>query len=172
MRILRPLFSIAVLGVVIFAIYHFLILPVFFPHAKLIHMIDPDSLLVKENGKLKIVQMIGADSPELTGPLKGHQCDDYKVLSAAAGYFKTNREISLVIDGKAGEKDVYGRDLLYVYLPDGSLYNEKLLKDGLAREFNPENKDYKYKNDFLKAQEQAKANGAGIWDPKGCNGGF
>ena len=172
MRILRPFFYIAVLGLVIFAIYHFFILPFLFPNARLIHMIDPDSLLVKENGKLKIVQLIGADAPEITGPLKGRQCDDYTALSGAAAYFKTSREISLAIDGKSGEKDIYGRELRYVYLPDGTLYNEKLLSDGFARESNPENADYKLKNDFIKAQEEAKANGLGIWDPKGCNGGF
>jgi micrococcal nuclease len=172
MRILRPLFTIAVLGLITFAVYQFIILPVFFPKAKLIHMIDPDSLLVKENGKLKIVQLIGADSPELTGSQKGRQCGDYMALSGAAAYFKTNREINLAIDGKAGEKDVYGRELRYIYLPDGALYNEKLLKDGFAKESNPQNADYKYKNDFLKAQEDAKAEGTGIWDPKGCNGQF
>jgi micrococcal nuclease len=172
MRILRPVFSIAVLGLAVFALYQFLILPVFFPKAKLIHMIDPDSLLVKENGKLKVVQLIGADAPELTGRLKGRQCGDYMALSGAAAYFKTGRVISLAGDGKAGEKDIYGRELRYVYLPDGALYNEKLLQDGFARQSNPGNADYKHKTDFLKAQEEAKAKGTGIWDPKGCNGRF
>jgi micrococcal nuclease len=172
MRFLRPLFTIAVLGLVIFAIYQFMILPLFSPKVKLIHMIDPDSLLVKENGVLKIVQLIGADAPELTGPLKGRQCFDYKALSGAATYFKANREISLGIDGKAGEKDVFGRDLRYIYLPDGTLYNEKLIRDGFARESNPKNTDYKMKDALLKAQEEAKVSGAGIWEPKGCNGAF
>lgn len=172
MRILRPLFSIAVLALIIFAIYNFLVLPNLRPKTKLIHMIDPDSLIVMENEKLMKVQLIGADSPELTGALKGRQCDDYKVLSAAASYFETNREISLGVDGKAGEKDIYGRDLRYVTLPNGTVYNQKLLADGLARESNPQNTDYKLKNDFLKAQGEAKEKGLGIWKAEGCNGKF
>jgi len=172
MRILRPLFTIAVLGLIIFAVYQFYIIPMFFSNAKLLHLVDADTLLVRENGKIKIVQLIGVDAPELTGPKKSRQCFDSSAKSSAAAYFRTNREIKFSIDGKAGEKDIYGRDLRYVYLPDGTLYNEKLLKDGLAVESNPENTDYKYKSEFLKAQEEARANGLGIWDPKGCNGRF
>ena len=169
---MRPIFWIGILGLVIYGIYQWMILPFFFPSAKILHMIDADSLIVREGGKIKLVQMIGADAPELTGALKGHQCYDKKSLTAAASYFKTNRDIKLTIDGKAGEKDSYGRALRYVYLPDGAVYNEKLIKDGLAKESNPQNTDYKLKSDFLKAQEEAKAKGLGIWNAKECNGKF
>ncbi len=172
MRFLKPIFTIFVLGLIIYGLYQWFIIPFFFQNAKLLHLIDADTLMVKENGKIKLVQLIGADAPELTGPLQGHQCLDFQSLSGAAAYFKSGRDIRLTIDGMAGEKDIYGRELRYVYLPNGDLYNEKLIKDGLARESNPQNADYKMKNDFLKAQDEAKAHGTGLWDPKGCNGKF
>jgi micrococcal nuclease len=146
--------------------------PYLLPDVKIIHMIDPDSLIVRENGKLMLVQLIGADAPELTGRDKSPQCYDSEALKKAAAYFTVNRNISLSIDGKAGEKDQYGRDLRYVYLQDGSLYNENLLKEGLAKESNPQNTEYKFRDEFLRAQEAAKSGNSGIWNANGCQGQF
>ncbi len=170
MRFLRLLLTLAVLGAICYGAYVFLIQPLFFPDVKILHMIDPDSLLVKENGKLKLIQLIGADAPELTGPAKGHQCFDSEAVNRAAALFASDRKISLMTDEKVGETDKYGRSLRYVYLPDGSSYNEKLLKEGLARESNPENRDYKFKNEFAMAQEEAKRDSKGIW--ASCSGQF
>jgi len=173
MRIFKPIFTILALGLVIYGIYQFLLIPMLFGgSAKLISMIDPDTLLVRENGKLMYVQLIGADAPELTGPNKNHQCNDSRSLKLAADIFRTNRQISLSIDGKAGEKDDSGRNLRYVSLPDGTSYNGLLIKDGLAKESNPKNVDYKLKDEFLKDQEEAKSKSIGIWDENGCGGKF
>jgi|WetSurMetagenome_2_1015567.scaffolds.fasta_scaffold77839_1 micrococcal nuclease len=173
MRIFKPIFTILVLGLIIYGLYQFLVIPALFGGgAKLVSMIDPDTLLVKENGKLMFVQLIGADAPELTGPNKSRQCDDSRSLKLAADIFRTNRQISLSIDGKAGEKDDLGRNLRYVNLPDGTSYNGLLIKDGLAVESNPKNIDYKLKDEFLKDQEEAKSKGTGIWDANGCGGRF
>jgi len=160
------------LAAVCYGTYWFFFKPYFSPEVKIVHMIDPDSLLVKENGKLEMVQLIGVDAPELTGKAKGHQCFDSQAMKKAAEIFASGRQISLGIDGKAGERDKYGRILRYVYLSDGTFYNEKLLKDGLAKESNPNNGDYKFKNEFLLAQDSAKASKTGIWNEKSCNGRF
>jgi micrococcal nuclease len=172
MRIFRFLSTLVILALISYGIYCFFIQPNFFPEIKLVHMIDPDSLIVSEKGKLQGVQLIGVDAPELTGLAKGRQCGDSESLKKAAELFKSSRLISLSPDGKAGEKDIYGRNLAYVYLEDGTLYNEKLLLAGLAKESNPQNKDYKFRDRFLKAQDDAKAQSAGIWAANGCNGNF
>jgi len=172
MRLIKPILTILVLSLVIYGIYYFLLLPMLLGNVKLISMIDPDTLLVKENGKMETVQLIGVDAPEKTGPAKSPQCYDSQAMRKAAEIFKTNRQISLTIDGKAGETDQYGRELRYVYLSDGTLYNGLLIKDGLAKESNPRNVDYKFKNEFVNDQEEAVATAAGIWDPKGCAGRF
>jgi micrococcal nuclease len=166
------LFVLFVLTLSIYAAYVYWIVPNFFPGTKIVHMIDPDSLIVMENGKLSLVQLIGVDAPELTGSAKGRQCYYETALSKAADYFNEQRSVSLSADGKAGEKDIYGRDLRYVYLGDGSLYNEKLLQDGIAKESNPENRDYKFKERFLQAQDEAKRDGKGLWYPDTCAGQF
>lgn len=170
MRIFKPLFTILALGLIIYGIYQLLIIPMLFSGAKLVSMIDPDTLLVRENGKYFFVQLIGADAPERTGSNKSPQCYDGESIKQAADMFRTNRQINLTIDGKAGEKDSSGRNLRYVYLPDGTSYNGLLIKNGLAKESNPNNADYKLKDEFQKDQEEAKSKGIGIWDSNGCNG--
>lgn len=172
LRILRPVLTIVLLGIAIFFIYQWLILPLFFAQARVVHLIDADTLLVQERGRLKRVQLIGADAPELTGPQKAYQCYDNEALRQAADFFAKERSVSLSIDGKAGEKDVHGRDLRYVTLADGRMYNLLLLENGLAIESNPFKKEYKHQKDFLRAQEEAKAAGLGLWDARGCGGRF
>ena len=174
MRILKPIFTILVLSLVIFGIYEYFIFPVLNRNnVTLVHMIDPDSLLVRENGKVKVVQLIGADAPELTGLNKDRQCYDYQARRLAAlRYFSGDRTVKLTADGQLGDKDVYNRELRYVTLANGTLYNEEIIKDGLAKESNPQNKDYKEKEEFLKAQADAQSAGVGIWNKRTCRGQF
>ena len=58
--------------------------------------------------------------------------------------------------------DDYGRTLAYVFLPDGSMVNEKLLQSGLAYclYWMP---NVKYEARLLKAQRQAMQNRCGMW---------
>lgn len=136
-------------------------------------MEDPDTLLVRVGGKLKKVQLIGVDAPELTGRYKDHQCFDREAKAqAAAKYFSSKREVILESDNVVGDKDIHNRNLRYVKLIDGTLLNEVLLRDGLAKVYNPENKSLKYKEAFLKAEHEARKAGMGIWDQNGCKGLF
>jgi micrococcal nuclease len=174
MRILKPIFTILVLALIIFGIYQYFIFPVLNKNnVSLVYLIDPDSLLVRENGKVHLVQLIGADAPELTGPNKDRQCYDYQARRLAAlKYFGESRSIKLVSDPKAGDKDINNRDLRYVYLSNNVLYNEELIKDGLAKESNPQNKPYKEQADFFKSQTAAQNSGIGIWNFQTCRGRF
>ena len=58
--------------------------------------------------------------------------------------------------------DRYGRLLAYVYLPDGRMLNEFLLKEGYATVYTfPPN--VKYVDRFRRAQEYARERGKGFW---------
>ena len=50
---------------------------------------------------------------------------------------------------------------VYLYV-DGNLYNQKLLKDGLAI-LNVEKANTSLLNELVNAQKQAKTNNIGIW---------
>jgi endonuclease YncB( thermonuclease family) len=174
MRVLRLLVTLILLGLIVFAVYQWLIVPFTKKDAVLIHLIDPDTLIVKEDGKLKLVQLIGIDAPELTGPSKGHQCYDLRAKRVAAmKYFSDNRVIYLSKDDKIGDKDIYNRDLRYVRLADGSMLNINLLQDGLAKIYDPPgNPEFKFIKDFYKAQGEAQQKKLGIWNDNICDGKF
>ncbi len=168
MRILRPLISLAILALVIFLLYQYVLWPFFFQNkAKIVHMIDPDSYIVMQNGKLSKVQLIGADAPETTflDGEKVRQCFGGESKDLAANlFFKNNREVTLESDPDAGEKDIHGRDLKYVYLADGRMLNEELIKEGLARVYFDEDHAYSKHDSFETLQEVAKDETKGLWD--------
>ncbi len=168
MRFIRPLISIAILALAIFLLYQFVLWPFFFQNkAKIVHMIDPDSYIVMQDGMLKKIQLIGVDAPEAT-TVKGKkvkQCFSGEAKDLAANlFFRENREITMENDSDAGEKDIYGRELKYVYLADGRLLNEETLKEGLARVYFDKDHAYSKKDSFELIQEQAKDEEKGLWD--------
>ncbi len=167
MNIIRPLLSVAILALVVFLLYQFVLLPFFFENkAKIVHMIDPDSYVVMENGELKNVQLIGVDTPEKT-KVNGkniEQCYSAEAKQLAANlFFSDSREVKLESDVKAGGEDDFGRELRYVYLEDGSLLNEELIKKGLARVYYDGENEYSKKADFESAQKTAKDDKEGLW---------
>lgn len=102
------------------------------------------------------VRLIGVDAPE-TNP-------EREPYGEEAGRFTREslegREVTLEFD--AEKKDDYGRLLAYVYLPDGSMFNETLLREGYAQiaTFVP---NTRYVDRFGDAQEEAREARRGIW---------
>src|SRR5699024_8806699 len=77
---------------------------------------------------------------------------------AASGYSKahlTDKDIHLEYDKE--KEDHYGRTLAYVWLDKETLFNEELVRKGLAREkyYAPNGK---YRDLFEKAEQEAKNN--------------
>ena len=72
----------------------------------------------------------------------------------------TNQDVFLEYDKE--KEDRYGRVLAYVWLDKKTMFNEQLVKEGLAREkyFAPNGK---YKNVFKEAEAAAKAEHKNIW---------
>lgn len=138
-------------------------------NATAIHMEDPDTLIVRIDGKYKKVQLIGVDSPEITGPRNNiKQCFSGEALKGASAYFKTNRQVELEIDEAVGEMDESGRLLRYVKLPDGTNLNSELIAQGLAKHWN--NPGIKYNEVFSEAEKEARRDLKGLWSVKTCAG--
>ena len=104
------------------------------------------------------VRLIGVDTPE-TNPEQGVQPlgPDATAFSEAN---LLNEEVALEFD--AEKQDRYDRLLAYVYLPDGTMFNETLLREGYAQvaTFPP---NTRYVDRFEDAQEEAREAGRGIW---------
>jgi micrococcal nuclease len=93
------------------------------------HFVDGDTIAVNMNGKVEKVRFVGVDTPETHKPNTPVQCYG----PAAAAFTKNtigSRRVRLVSDPLSTDRDRYGRLLRYVYLPDGTLLNEKLIQEG------------------------------------------
>jgi micrococcal nuclease len=117
------------------------------------------------------VRLIGVDTPETHKPNTPVQCYG----PAAAAFTKNtiaNQPIRLVSDSLSTDRDRYNRLLRYVYLTDGSNFNEKLIQNGYGfyYPYFPFTKSDQFAADQLAAQTAHK----GLWgncSPKPTDGG-
>lgn len=132
--------------------------PVLTTEAKVIRVIDGDTIEVDIDGKSYKVRYIGIDTPETVHPTRGEE--PYGREACAK-----NREL---VEGKVvrlekdvSETDKYGRLLRYVWVGD-LLVNAELVRLGYAQvtTYPP---DVKYQDLFLKLQREAREAGRGLW---------
>ncbi|MHC4138381.1 MAG: thermonuclease family protein [Planctomycetota bacterium] len=137
-------------------------------------VIDGDVIQVIYGGVEKRVRLIGIDAPESRidrKAMKDANMSEYDIetiveMGAEAkayvnGLIKRGDFITIEFDIK--EMDRYGRLLCYVYLSNGKMLNEEIVKAGYANvKTIPPN--VKYKDKFLKAFKYAKETKRGLWD--------
>ncbi len=127
---------------------------------KVISVTDGDTFKINYNGKETKVRLIGVDTPESVHP---DTTKNTEYGEEASNYTKNliqNKTIKLEFD--VSQTDKYGRLLAYVYLENGEMLNEKLLKEGYAKVATyPPN--VKYVERFEKLQKQARENKIGFW---------
>ena len=93
------------------------------------HFIDGDTISVNMNGQAESVRFIGVDTPETHKPNTPVQC--YGPEAAAFTKATIGRQsVRLVSDSLSTDRDRYNRLLRYVYLPDGTDLDEKLIQIG------------------------------------------
>ena len=121
---------------------------------------DGDTIKVSpEIDGIEDVRFIGIDTPETAGSPRGGQ--PYGEEASEFSEEKLGgRSVKLRFD--AEKKDQYDRLLAYVYLPDGSMFNETLLREGYAQvaTFPP---NVRHLNRFETIQRTAREAGRGIW---------
>ena len=119
-------------------------------------VIDGDTFEISGDER---VRLIGVDTPETVKP--GTFPEPYG--QEASDFTKSKLEgqhVELVFDVQ--ERDQYGRFLAYVYLDDGTFFNELLVREGYGMVYTvPPN--VAHRDTFLEAQRYAMENGLGIW---------
>jgi micrococcal nuclease len=125
-------------------------------HVTVKRVVDGDTF---ETGDGEKVRMIGVDTPESVKP--NHPVEPYgKEASAYTKQLLTGKKVLLRFDVEP--RDKYGRLLAYVYLPDGTFVNEKLVREGYARILTiPPN--VRHAELFLQAEREARAQNRGLW---------
>jgi micrococcal nuclease len=116
---------------------------------------DGDSLQCAEN-KMR-VRLLLIDSPER---------DQTKFHDSARDFLKQllPRGSSAALETDTELKDAFGRTLAYVWLPDGRMANEELVRAGLALAFPYKGVNVRHLPRILAAQQRAQEQRAGFWE--------
>jgi micrococcal nuclease len=130
------------------------------------HVVDGDTIDVRmPDGDEETVRYIGIDTPETVKPDEPVQCGGPKA-HAVNERLVGGRTVTLHFD--AERRDVYGRLLAYVYLPEAGLggrplfVNAELLRRGLARSLTIPPND-SFASLFARLAARAGALGRGLW---------
>ncbi len=124
------------------------------------HVSDGDTVSVDMNGKTESIRMIGVDTPESVKPNSPVQCYGRE----ASDFTKknlNNMTVRLEADPAGDNRDRYNRLLRYVYLEDGTLWNQKLIEQGYG--FAYLSFQFSKQADFAAAQTKAKDAKLGLW---------
>jgi micrococcal nuclease len=128
--------------------------------ARVLRVIDGDTILVAVGGRQERVRYIGVDTPETVKPNTPVQCFG-KRASAANHRLVDGREVRLIADAEA--RDRYGRLLAYVYrVGDGRFVNEALIRGGYATTLAIA-PNVRFADRFAALAQQAQDAGRGLW---------
>lgn len=122
---------------------------------------DGDTIQVDMNGKPEKIRFIGVDTPETHDPRKAVQCYG----QAASEFTKQligNNQVRLEADPLNTNRDRYDRLLRYVYLPNGTLVNAEIIKQGYG--FAYTGFPFSKIEEFKAYQQQARDSNAGLWN--------
>ena len=130
---------------------------------------DGDTVKVRFGEELLTIRLMGVDTPETRRRKKrDKQCFADKAKEKTETLIgKTLRFEFIAPDPPAVKRDQFQRALAYIHLPNGTLFNEQLIREGFAHQFTPRG-EYKYQEQFLAAEAEAKKLGRGMWKDPNC----
>jgi len=129
-------------------------------------VVDGDTIHVGRGWRRTTVRLIGVDTPETVHPEKpveffGPEASEFTRRSLQGKW------VRLEFDS-LDQLDRYGRLLAYVFVEDGTFFNRELVRKGYARAYV--RFDFRYKEDFLLAQQEARQARLGLWVKEGAKG--
>ena len=143
---------------------------------RVLRVVDGDTFIMFFEGRRESVRLIGIDAPESEDNAKvrrqarkeSSSVRDIVELGRESKRFlqKVLRRASRVhLEFDLNPRDQYGRLLCYVYLKDGRMVNEVLVRSGYAwaSSYPP---NVKHQRRLQRAQREAEATGAGHWRSK------
>ncbi len=137
-------------------------------------VIDGDTFECRlEDGEKVMVRLIGIDTPESRHNRKAYRDSERsgrsveEIVRLGKKAYRFTKSLippgtTVYLETDVQLYDRYERLLAYVYLPDGRMLNEVLLKEGYATVYTiPPN--VKYAERFVELQREAVREGRGLW---------
>lgn len=127
---------------------------------KVLEVYDGDTVAISMNGVREKIRMIGVDTPETHDPRKEVQCFG-KAASEFTRELLDGQNVRLEADPTNQNRDRYDRLLRYIYLPDGTLVNAKLIEDGYG--FAYIHFPFEKLDEFEQLENEAREAERGLW---------
>ncbi len=125
--------------------------------ARVLAVIDGDTLTVEIDNEPFKVRLIGVDTPETVHPFQ----EEEEFGQEASDYLKTMLAgQTVVLEFDENEMDTYNRLLAYVYLR-GIFINAEIVKNGYGRAYT--DYPFRYLNEFIQYEQEAKEKKVGLW---------
>ena len=141
-------------------------------------VVDADTIHVKRKGAIEKLRLLSVDAEEKfssfteasgTKPATvfGEESAQW-ARTFFAGLAKEGEtpSVGLLFPNGREQRDVYGRLLCHVLLPDGTDFNLLLVERGISPYFNKYGNDEIRHADFVAAQARAQEHALGIWNPQ------
>ncbi len=144
--------------------------------AAVVEVLDGDTILVRIGKKVEKIRLIGIDAPEAVADDKAlidaeHSHQNVQSI-VKLGRLASQFTRSIVMPGTMlhitfdrRRNDRYGRLLGYVFLPDNTLLNERLIAEGYAS-IDPSPPNDKFDERFERAFKVAQSQQKGLWKRK------
>ena len=144
--------------------------------ATVLRVMDGETLKIDRNGQKELIKLIGLDTPKSKMHSKAERDaiqsrQDFLPMTSmgieAMKYLKrlVKSGDSVVIEFDVETRDKEGLLLGYVYLSDGRMLNEEVLRAGYAY-LATSAPNVKYQEKLLRARADAWKNGRGVWKKK------
>ncbi len=128
---------------------------------RIARVVDGDTLEIEGLGQ---VRLAGVDTPE-----KSHPTKPVQFLSEEATQFVKElapQGTAIKIEAASDElRDIFGRLILVLYLPDGRMLNAEVVKAGYGIAFT--RYPFKYETEFVGYMDEAIAQRKGLWAKSG-----
>ena len=131
--------------------------------ARVERVVDGDTLIVRYQGGIHTVRLIGVDTPESVHPTAPVEHFGREACAFTRARLD-GKTVELALDPTGDTVDAYGRLPQFVYLDSGELFNATLIREGYGHAIR--GFDYSMRRAFIALENQARIQGRGLWAPR------
>lgn len=128
--------------------------------AKVVRVIDGDTITIDYHGTPTQVRFIGMNTPEIADSPKGAEYYGDEAAERTKQLVE-GKSVTIDTDGLQGDRDRYGRLLRYVYVGNQQV-NLTLIQEGYAYDWTDRYPSV-YQKQFHKAETDAQKQKRGLW---------
>ena len=128
--------------------------------ATIVSVVDGDTIVLRVQDQTETVRLLGIDTPETVHPTKPIECFGPEASAFTKATLVEGSLVKLLRDVEP--RDRYQRLLVYLFLADGTLFNQLLIDRGLARTLSIE-PNTAFASQFASHESSARNRRVGLW---------